>query len=142
LGIQAGVTAIPRNSVRVEQRDASAGRKVLREEVEQQRALAGAGLADEVEVAAAFVITERDKIARNASAESDPMFGRMDSRKGTGVPCDRTGKGMRAAPFPKGAPGLHGVARHCAFRRRLPSPPLTAGSFPATILSGWRPQSF
>jgi hypothetical protein len=44
-------------------------------------------LADEVEVAAAFVVAKRDKIARCASAEGEPMFGRVHSRKGTGVPC-------------------------------------------------------
>jgi hypothetical protein len=37
--------------------------------------------------------------------------------------------------FAKGALELHGVGRLCVMTG-LPNPPLTAGSFPATILSG------
>jgi hypothetical protein len=41
--------------VRVEERDALAGGKVLADQVEEKRALAGAGLANDVEVAAALL---------------------------------------------------------------------------------------
>src|SRR5947207_14911955 len=40
---------------------------------------------------------------------------------------------MRAAPVPLGAPELHGAVAIVRLWLRLPSPPLTAGSFPATI---------
>src|SRR5687768_1865512 len=42
---------------------------------------------------------------------------------------------MRAAPVPWGAPGLHGAVAIVRLWLWLPNPPLTAGSFPATILS-------
>lgn len=121
-------------AVWVEQGDARASRKILAQQVEQQCALAGAGLTDEVKMPAALVGRERDKLARDASAEGEPMWGRIHSRKRAGVPCaSQWGIDAGSAFVPEGAPGLHGVARHCAFVTRLPSPPLTVGSFPTTI---------
>ena len=86
-------------------------------------------------------VAERDNIARSASAEGEPMFGRVHSRKRAGAAVRiEQGKGCGRRLFPEGAPELHGVARHCALMKRLPSPPLTAGSFPATILTrAWPP---
>jgi hypothetical protein len=64
------------------------------------------GLADEIEAAAAFVVAERDKIARSASAEGEPMFGRMHSRKGTGAPCaSNKRRDAGSAFFPKARRG-------------------------------------
>jgi hypothetical protein len=58
-------------TVRVEQRDARAALEVLAQQVEQQCALARAGLADEIQMPAAFVFVERDKFARCASAKHE-----------------------------------------------------------------------
>ena len=55
-------------AVRIEQRNTFAGREVLGDEVKEQRALAGAGLADDVEVPAAIVGTEHDWIAQEVQA--------------------------------------------------------------------------
>ena len=72
----------------VEQGDARASRKVLAQQVEQQCALAGAGLTDEVKMPAALVGRERDKLARDAGAEGEPtVVERIHSRKRAGVPC-------------------------------------------------------
>jgi hypothetical protein len=60
-----------------------------------------------------LVVAEHDKIARSASAESEPMFGRAHSRKGTGAPCaSDKGRDAGSAFFPNGAPERHAVARH------------------------------
>src|SRR6202051_3207105 len=56
-----GLRQIP---VRVEQRPALAGSQVLFDEVEEERALAGAGLADDVEMPAALLGSEHDGPAR------------------------------------------------------------------------------
>ena len=61
-------------AVRVEQRQAFAGREVLRDQVEQQRRFAGAGLADDVEVTAPRLGSEHDQIARDAGAEKKLLW--------------------------------------------------------------------
>jgi hypothetical protein len=89
-------------------------------------------------VAAALLGVERDELARAPSAECQPMCWCVHSRKRAGVPCaSRLGFDAGSAFFPEGAPGLHGVASQLCVMTRLPSPPLTVGSFPATIRKGW-----
>ena len=61
-------------AVRIEQREAFAGGEVLRDQVEQQRRFAGAGLADDVEVPAPLLGVEHDEIARNAGAEAKLLW--------------------------------------------------------------------
>ena len=51
-------------AVRIEQREPFAGGEVLRDEIEEQRDLAGAGLADDVEVPAPLLGIEHDELAR------------------------------------------------------------------------------
>lgn len=58
-------------AVRIEQRQSLAGNKVLADEVEQERALAGAGLTDDVEVPAAFLRVEHDGAARMMGADAN-----------------------------------------------------------------------
>lgn len=58
-------------AVRIEERQALALREVLRDQVEEQRRLSGAGLADDVEVAAPLVRVERHEFARYAGAEAE-----------------------------------------------------------------------
>ena len=60
-------------AMRVEECDALAGGEVLLDEVEEERALAGAGLADDVEMAAALVGVEHDGLARSVGAEANRL---------------------------------------------------------------------
>jgi hypothetical protein len=74
--------------VGIEQCQAFTSGKVLLDEVEQQRALAGAGLADDVEVAAAFLGVEHDGLARNdVGAKANRLCCCRHSRRRAGVPC-------------------------------------------------------
>ena len=61
-------------AVRIEEREPFAGREVLRDQIEEQRRFAGAGLADDVEVAAPRLGGEHDEIARNAGAEKKLLW--------------------------------------------------------------------
>ena len=72
-----------------------------------------------------------------ASAQHETVLLRIHSRKRARVPC-ASDKGIDAgsAFFPKGAPGLHGVASQLCVMTRLPGSLLTVGSFLATILKG------
>ena len=76
-------------AVRVEQGQAFAGSKVLVDEIEQQRALAGAGLADDVEMPAAFLRSKQHIAALGGmGAESQRLLALYGhSRNGAGVPC-------------------------------------------------------
>ena len=56
-------------AVWIEQRQPFAGGEVLRDEIEEQRRFAGAGLADDVEVATPRLGGEHGSSARNAGAE-------------------------------------------------------------------------
>jgi hypothetical protein len=85
----------------IEQRDAGAGRKVLGNKIKQQRTLAGAGLADDVEMAAALVVVEHDIVARDAGADAQWMALVCHSRNGAGVPCaPQFGMWRGQHPFP------------------------------------------
>lgn len=57
-------------TVRIEQREAVPSGEVGHHEIEEQRRLAGAGLADEIDVAAAIGVTE----ARGAAARCDAQL--------------------------------------------------------------------
>jgi hypothetical protein len=57
-------------AVRVEQCQALAGHEVLPDQVEEQSALAGAGLPDHVEVSATLFGIEHDGLARDAGADA------------------------------------------------------------------------
>ena len=61
-------------AVRIEQRQALAGGEVLRNQVQEQRRFAGAGLADDVEVPAALLGVEHDEIARHAGTEAKLLW--------------------------------------------------------------------
>ena len=85
----------------IEQRDAGAGGEVLANEVEQQGTLAGAGLPDDVEVPAALVVAEHDKVARCEGANTQLMALVCHSRNGAGVPCaPQVGIWRGRRPFP------------------------------------------
>ena len=60
--------------MRIEQREALAGGEVLRDQVQQQRRFAGAGLADDVEVAPPLFRGEHDELARDAGAEKQLLW--------------------------------------------------------------------
>jgi hypothetical protein len=75
-------------AVGIEESEAFAGGEVLADQVEEKRALAGAGLADDVEVAAALVWCEHDRIAQNGvGTDAKLLVVCGHSRKGAGVPC-------------------------------------------------------
>ena len=77
----------------------------------KQRALAGAGLADDVEMPAAFLGIEHDGLARDAGADAKLLCVMVSWAEGSRSAV-RTASWelVRAAPcFPQGAPGLHGV---------------------------------
>jgi len=61
-------------AVRVKQREPFTRREVLRDQVEQQRRFAGAGLPDDVEVSAPRLGDEHDKIARDAGTEKKLLW--------------------------------------------------------------------
>ena len=61
-------------AVRIEQREPGAGGEVLRDQVQQQRRFAGAGLADDVEVPPPLLGGEHDQIARNAGTEKKLLW--------------------------------------------------------------------
>jgi hypothetical protein len=50
----------------VQKREPVTGGEVLRDEVKQQRAFAGSGLSNNIEVSAPFLSVERDCISRNS----------------------------------------------------------------------------
>ena len=60
--------------VRIKESNAATSGKVLGDEVVQQGTLAGAGLADDVEMAAALLGVEHDEIARDAGAEAKLLW--------------------------------------------------------------------
>jgi len=82
---------------------------------------------------------EHDKVARNAGTENKLLWFRSHRRNGAGVQCASQLELMRRS-LSRGTPGLHGASPLCVMTR-LPSPPLTAGSLSATILSSWWPLS-
>ncbi len=61
-------------AVRVKQREPLAGNQVLADEIGEERALAGAGLADDVGVPAAFVWFEHDGFARHSGANAERLW--------------------------------------------------------------------
>jgi hypothetical protein len=122
-------------AVGIENRNTFVGNHVLADEVEKHGALAGSGLADHVEMPAALLRIEHDRHARRCvGADAKLMIVHIHGRKGAGVPCTpQVGKWCEQHPVSRqGALGLHGVRRLCVMTG-LPSPPLTAGSFPTTI---------
>lgn len=62
-------------AVRIQEGDAGAGREVLADEIEQEGTLAGAGLADDVQVPAALFRVERDEAARMMGADAEALAG-------------------------------------------------------------------
>ena len=75
-------------AMRIEQRQAFAVGQVLGDEVEQQRRLAGAGLADDVQMPASFFRCNRNPPAIGGDAELERgVFRIRHGRKGAGVPC-------------------------------------------------------
>ncbi len=90
------IRACPRNiferglreiAVRIEQCETFPGGEVLPNEVEQQSALTGAGLSDDVEVPAALLGIERDIAAQRVGTDADGLIECSHSQKGAGVPC-------------------------------------------------------
>ena len=61
-------------AMRIEQGEPGAGSEVLRDQVQQQRRFAGAGLADNVEVAPPLFRGEHDQIARYAGTEKKLLW--------------------------------------------------------------------
>ena len=57
-------------AVGIEQRNAFAGNKVLADEIEQEGALAGAGLSDNIKMTTALLGIEHDGLARNPGADA------------------------------------------------------------------------
>jgi hypothetical protein len=98
-------------AMRIEQRDALPSLEILPDEVEKDGALAGAGLADDVKMAAAFVEVEHDMLARNAGAEANLLRWCVHGQNGAGVPCaPQLGRWCGQHPHSReGAPGLHGA---------------------------------
>src|SRR5205823_389558 len=83
-------------------------------EIEQQRAFAGAGLADQINVPGAFVRCQHDRAPCIMGADTDRLFGSVHSRNGAGVPCaPQVGLARAASLSRKNAPGLVGVALLC-----------------------------
>ena len=78
------------------------GRKVLLDEIQEKRALAGAGLTNDVEVPAALLGVEGDIAAQRVSADAELLMYCSHSQNGAGVPCTpQVGNMVRAAPsFP------------------------------------------
>ena len=74
-------------AVRIEERDALAVRQILFDKVEEEGALAGAGLSDDVKVSAALLRIEHDKLARHAGADANLLARCSHSRRRAGVPC-------------------------------------------------------
>ena len=69
-------------------------------------ALAGAGLADEIEVPAAFLGIEHDGLARDAGADAELLMWCCHGRNGAGVPCaPQSGSGAGSTLFPEGCAG-------------------------------------
>jgi hypothetical protein len=58
-------------AVRIEKGEAFAGKDVLPDEVEEERALAGAGLPDDVQMSAAFLEIEHGVFTRRADADAN-----------------------------------------------------------------------
>ena len=56
-------------AMRIEESQALAGDKVLSDQIEQEGAFAGAGLADDVKMTAAFLRIEHDQFARRAGTD-------------------------------------------------------------------------
>jgi hypothetical protein len=59
----------------------------LPDQIEQEGALAGAGLADDVKMTTAFLRIEHDQFARRAGTNIELLVERSHSRKRAGVPC-------------------------------------------------------
>src|SRR5947209_5437073 len=89
---------------------------------------------------AALVRVEHDRDTRRIGSNVELLAFFSHSRKGAGVPCaPQLGIWCwQRLHSREGAPGLHGVRSLCVVTG-LPNPPLTTGSFPATILSRWWP---
>jgi hypothetical protein len=90
----------------IEQCEPFAGRQVLGDEVEQERALSGAGLPDDVEVPPPFVGIEHDITARVMGADAELLLWWCHGRKGAGVPCaPQLGHDAGSTLFPLGCAG-------------------------------------
>ena len=87
-------------AVRVEQGEPGAGSEVLCDQIQQQRRLAGAGLADDVQVPPPLFWGEHYQIARYAGTEKKLLWWCVHGRNGAGVPCASRFGVMRAAPVP------------------------------------------
>jgi hypothetical protein len=61
--------------------------KILAQQIEQERAFAGAGLTDDVEMSAALVRIEHEKSTRCVGAEGESLGLRIQSWKRAGVAC-------------------------------------------------------
>jgi hypothetical protein len=57
-------------AMRIEQRKALSGREVLTNEIEEKGTLAGAGLPDDVEMPAPFLVIEHDSIPQCMGADA------------------------------------------------------------------------
>ncbi len=88
-------------AMRIEQRQALADHEVLPDQIEEEGAFTGAGLADDVEMTTAFLRIEHDQFARRAGTNIELLVERSHSRKRAGVPCaPQLGKwcGQRSSP--------------------------------------------
>src|SRR5665213_1264624 len=77
-----------------------AGGEVLRDEVEEQRGLAGAGLADDVKMPAPFVGIEHLEIARHAGTENELLWLQVSWAERSRCAVRIAGGMTRAAPVP------------------------------------------
>jgi len=74
-------------AVRVEERQPIAGQEVLPDQVEEQGAFTGAGLADQIQMPAPLVGIEHYGFARDAGTDAERLCWQFHGRKGAGVPC-------------------------------------------------------
>ena len=61
-------------AMRIEQRETFPGGKVLADQVEEERALAGAGLPDHIEVSSALLVVEQDIAAQRVGADAELLI--------------------------------------------------------------------
>jgi len=102
-------------AVRVQQGDAFPGNEVLPDEIEKESALSGAGLPDDVEMAAALLRVEHDSAARMMGADAKLLTWCCHGRKGAGVPCaPQLGHGAGSTRFPEWVRRGYMASRRCA----------------------------
>ena len=109
---------------------------VLADEVQQQSAFAGTGLANDVKVPAPLLEIEHDRLARNPGTDTELLAWCCHSRKGAGVPCaPQCGNWRGQHPVSRRVRQSYMASLTCALEETT-EPPAHDRLVPATILAG------